>query len=89
MSECPNKFCLDGWVDREQGTQDGRESYVDQVPCRVCGVHCGNSISEWDEAQFAACSLLVEEPLGFMPCVLLKDHEGDHQTALDAEINPS
>jgi hypothetical protein len=37
---CSNKYCLDGWVDRERGNQDGTESWVEQVPCQVCCIHC-------------------------------------------------
>lgn len=33
---CENPYCLDGYVDREVGTQDGRESWVEQVPCGIC-----------------------------------------------------
>lgn len=38
-NECSNPHCLDGWVDKESGNQEGTESYVSQVPCQVCGVH--------------------------------------------------
>lgn len=38
--ECPNQYCLDGWVDNEVGTQDVQQSYVEQVPCQVCHKHC-------------------------------------------------
>lgn len=38
-AECVNPYCLDGWVDHEEGTQDGRESYVNQVPCEICRIH--------------------------------------------------
>lgn len=38
--KCSNPHCLEGWVDEEEGSQDGRESYVSQVPCQVCCVHC-------------------------------------------------
>lgn len=31
-----NPRCLDGYVDRERGNQDGTESWVEQVPCQIC-----------------------------------------------------
>lgn len=33
---CENPYCLDGYVDKEFGTQDGRYSWVDQAPCQIC-----------------------------------------------------
>lgn len=34
--ECSNPYCTDGYVDKAGGTQDGRYSWVDQVPCQIC-----------------------------------------------------
>jgi hypothetical protein len=33
---CSNSYCLDGYVDQAGSSPDGRESWVDQVPCQVC-----------------------------------------------------
>jgi hypothetical protein len=35
-ADCDNPYCLDGYVDRERGNQDGTESWVEQVPCQLC-----------------------------------------------------
>jgi hypothetical protein len=34
--DCENPYCLDGYIDKEFGIQDGRYSWVDQVPCQIC-----------------------------------------------------
>jgi hypothetical protein len=69
QQECSNKYCCDGWVDHETGTQDGRESYVEQVPCRVCCVHCDpDEDQQVGECMMADCDKPLER-LCFDHCV--------------------
>lgn len=80
-AECSNRYCLDGWVDEEQGTQDGTESYVTQVPCQVCCAHCDPESSTPPNleqlAREAAEKLVAEKPLSYSLSRSLQPEEFD------------
>jgi hypothetical protein len=74
MTKCSNQHCLDGWVDHEVGTQDGRGGYAQQVPCQVCCLHCeGRIICAVDGCGLNAQEIVDELMTGKTVAVLSDD----------------